>query len=63
MTMTETDLLFGAQGRVSSRRWSEPGFLKEVTGRAFQEREQNVQEPPGRNRCSTLEKLSKQECG
>lgn len=52
--MTETDFSVEPMGNVSSRRWSEPGFLKELTGRTSQEREQNVQEPLGRNGCGNL---------
>ena len=51
--MTETDFSVEPMGNVSSRRWSEPGFLKELTGRTSQEREQNVH-PPKTPMCRSL---------
>lgn len=48
MTITKTDLLPGAPRMISRTGWNKKekrlrGFLEEVTGRAFWEREQNVQ--------------------
>lgn len=48
MTITKTDLLSRAQWMISRTGWNKEkkrlkGSLEEVTGRAFWEREQNVQ--------------------